>query len=243
MARVTGISFKMGGFHEGFSRLDLFEADSDSGFGTAVALPRSEFTAVADEVLSAMGGGWYRLYGRPGVLDGECWELVLCWDGEWVHRYSGCNDFPDGFDEVLGIMERLGFPEGWSPCEGSVGRLVGEYEHLWLHAHSLRGALSLEDGDYLEEARGLEDDVALFVERNPRFCHYYDIIEARGVDIEGIWSGYDPSSLDAECIAALVVAAWRADHFSPGAFLSMIADGTVIRWLERLRDAHLNERG
>lgn len=243
MAEVTGISFEMGSFLAGFSRLELVDEGARFELGeNAAALPHPEFAAVVDGVRRAMGGGWYRLYGNPGMLDGECWELALCWNGEYVHRYSGRNSFPEGFEEVLGIMEGLGFPEGWGGvCEDAPSELPGEYEHLWLHAASIRDGRDFDGEEYLSEVRSLEDDIALFVDRNPRFCHYYDIIAARGIDLDDVWYGFDASSLDAECVAALVVAAWRSEHFSPGSFYALVDDGTVIRWLERLRDAHLEE--
>lgn len=245
MAKVTGVSFEMGSFHAGFSRLEVVDEDVRFEFGeNAVTLPHPEFAAAVDGILRAMAGGWYRLYGNPEILDGECWELALCWNGEYVHRYSGCNSFPESFEDVLSIMEGLGFPEGWrGACKDAPAELRGGYEHLWLHAASIRDSRASDDGEYLDEVRGLEDDIALFVDRNPRFCHYYDIIAARGIDLNDIWDGFDASSLDAECTAAFVVAAWRSEHFSPGSFYALVDDGTVIRWLERLRDSHLEELG
>lgn len=66
---------------------------------------------------------------------------------------------------------------------------------------------------------------------------YADIIGAHGID----WS-YDPmvavdaSTLDGRTVAALLVAAYRADHFCEGVFADFVRSGAVLRWLERLEE-------
>ena len=41
--------------------------------------------------------------------------------------------------------------------------------------------------------------------------------------------------LDAQCIIALILGAIRADRFSEGTLLAFLKDGTIVRWLERLK--------
>lgn len=66
---------------------------------------------------------------------------------------------------------------------------------------------------------------------------YERIIGARGID----WS-YDPmvaadvSTLDGRTVAALLVAAYRADHFSEGVFADFVRSGAVLRLLGRLEE-------
>ena len=43
-------------------------------------------------------------------------------------------------------------------------------------------------------------------------------------------------SLDAECILALLLGAVRADRFSDGALLSFIRNGSIEKWLLRLKE-------
>lgn len=78
-----------------------------------------------------------------------------------------------------------------------------------------------------------------FVDSHPEMgLHHYDrILGAHGID----WS-YDPmvaadaSALDDRTVAALLVAAYRADHFSEGIFADFVRSGAVLRWLERLEE-------
>lgn len=78
-----------------------------------------------------------------------------------------------------------------------------------------------------------------FVDSHPEMgLHdYADIIRAHGID----WS-YDPmvaadvSELDGRTVAALLVAAYRADHFSEGIFADFVRSGAVLHWLERLEE-------
>lgn len=41
--------------------------------------------------------------------------------------------------------------------------------------------------------------------------------------------------LDAQCIIALIYGAIRAERFCDGAILAFLKDGTIVRWLERLK--------
>lgn len=45
----------------------------------------------------------------------------------------------------------------------------------------------------------------------------------------------DVSELDGRTVIALLVGAMRADRFSDGAFLGFCKNGSIIRWLERLK--------
>ena len=41
--------------------------------------------------------------------------------------------------------------------------------------------------------------------------------------------------LDAKCVVALIYGAIRAERFCDGAILAFLKDGTIVRWLERLK--------
>ena len=41
--------------------------------------------------------------------------------------------------------------------------------------------------------------------------------------------------LDAQCVVALIFGAIRAERFCDGALLAFLKDGTIVRWLERLK--------
>ena len=42
-------------------------------------------------------------------------------------------------------------------------------------------------------------------------------------------------NLDAKCVFAMILGAVRAERFCDGALLGFFANGSVIRWLERLK--------
>ena len=45
----------------------------------------------------------------------------------------------------------------------------------------------------------------------------------------------DETSLDAQCILALIMGAIRADRFYEGTLLSFFEDGYIVKWLKRLK--------
>ena len=45
----------------------------------------------------------------------------------------------------------------------------------------------------------------------------------------------DVSALDAQCIMALIMGAVRADRFCEGALMDFFKDGSIKKWLERLK--------
>lgn len=49
-------------------------------------------------------------------------------------------------------------------------------------------------------------------------------------------SGADVSELDGQAVMALLLGAVRAERFCDGALLGFFGDGSMIRWLLRLRE-------
>lgn len=76
-----------------------------------------------------------------------------------------------------------------------------------------------------------------FVQTNSNLdlVKYQDILQASGVewDIDSMTNA-DVDSLDIVTVLALLVAAYRADHFSNGAFDEFIQNGSIRKWLVRL---------
>ena len=67
--------------------------------------------------------------------------------------------------------------------------------------------------------------------------HYYDILE--NADIQ--WNSdsmknADVSSLDGRTVMALLVGAIRAERFCDGALLDFCQDGSIAKWLQRLKE-------
>lgn len=81
-------------------------------------------------------------------------------------------------------------------------------------------------------------DVYSFVDNHEEMgLHsYIKILEDNGIQ----WS-WEPmvnaevDHLDAQCIIALIYGAIRAERFCDGAILAFLKDGTIVRWLERLK--------
>lgn len=82
-------------------------------------------------------------------------------------------------------------------------------------------------------------DVGAMVEQYPELglTHYHEILEQNGIK----WgsksmSGAIVEDLDARCVCALLVGAVRAERFCDGALMAFFKDGSITRWLQRLKE-------
>ncbi len=77
-----------------------------------------------------------------------------------------------------------------------------------------------------------------FSEAHPEYnlTSYSSILEKNGLKwaYDSMYNA-DESSLDAQCILALIMGAIRADRFSEGTLLSFFEDGSILKWLKRLK--------
>ena len=92
--------------------------------------------------------------------------------------------------------------------------------------------------NYSEMVHRFIDDIYDFSDNNKDFelTRYGEILERNGLE----WgtksmSAADVSSLDAQCVLALIMGAVRAERFCDGALLGFFKDGSIRRWLERLK--------
>lgn len=83
------------------------------------------------------------------------------------------------------------------------------------------------------------EDVGAMVEQYPEWglTRYHDILAQNGIK----WgsqsmSGAIVEDLDARCICALLVGAVRAERFCDGALMAFFKDGSITRWLQRLKE-------
>ena len=66
--------------------------------------------------------------------------------------------------------------------------------------------------------------------------HYHDILEHKGLEWSSqAMSGADVSELDGQAVMALLLGAVRAERFCDGALLGFFEDGSMRRWLLRLK--------
>ena len=93
--------------------------------------------------------------------------------------------------------------------------------------------------NYSEMVHRFIDDVYDFSNNNKDFelTRYGEILERNGLE----WgsksmSKADVSSLDAQCVMALIMGAVRAERLCDGALLGFFKDGSIRRWLERLKE-------
>ena len=83
------------------------------------------------------------------------------------------------------------------------------------------------------------NDVYAVVDAFPEWelNHYGQILEQNGIKWEKeSMSGAIVDDLGARCICALLVGAVRAERFCDGALMSFFKNGSITRWLQRLKE-------
>lgn len=87
------------------------------------------------------------------------------------------------------------------------------------------------------------DDVFSFVDKYEEvgLCSYQKDLEENGIK----WNAQSMETAvvddsDAKCVVALIYGAIRAERFCDGAILAFLKDGTIVRWLERLKTLDAN---
>lgn len=92
---------------------------------------------------------------------------------------------------------------------------------------------------YSSEVEAFIRDLYAFVKAHGelKLNDYQEILERNGIrwDIRSM-ADAPAESLDAECILALLLGAVRADRFSDGALLRFIRNGSIEKWLLRLKE-------
>ncbi len=93
--------------------------------------------------------------------------------------------------------------------------------------------------NYSEMVHRFIRDVYDFNEKNKDFAlnRYGEILERNGLE----WgsqsmSEADVSVLDGQCVMALIMGVVRAERFCDGALLASFKDGSIKKWLERLKE-------
>ena len=98
----------------------------------------------------------------------------------------------------------------------------------------------------LEKAEGygravtkVEQAIYAFADEHPEYelPQYANILERNGLEWSGrTMSEADVSQLDGQAVMALLLGAVRADRFCDGALIGFFEDGSVRRWIARLRE-------
>lgn len=85
----------------------------------------------------------------------------------------------------------------------------------------------------------VEQSIYDFVDEHPEYelTHYRDILERNGLEWGSqAMSGADVSELDGQAVMALLIGAVRAERFCDGTLLGFFGDGSMRRWLLRLKE-------
>ena len=93
--------------------------------------------------------------------------------------------------------------------------------------------------DYSEMVDNFIDDVYAFEESNKdmELTRYGDILKENGLEWgTDFMKDADVSSLNAQCVLALLMGAVRAERFCDGALLDFFKSGYILKWLERLQN-------
>ena len=93
--------------------------------------------------------------------------------------------------------------------------------------------------NYSEIVHHFIEDVYDFNENHKNFelTRYGEILEKNGLKWDSkSMSEADVSTLDGQCVMALIMGAVRAERFCDGALLGFFKDGSIKKWLERLNE-------
>ena len=93
--------------------------------------------------------------------------------------------------------------------------------------------------DYVTKVTEVDQEIYGFVDEHPEYklTHYRDILEHNGLEWDSqAMSEADVSKLSGQAVMALLLGAVRAERFCDGALLGFFEDGSIRRWLVRLRE-------
>lgn len=127
--------------------------------------------------------------------------------------------------------------------------LPGDEKGIWIIDRGSDGTLEhpvqMPYVNYSKLVRNFIADVYSFAEahKEMELNHYSDILEANGIE----WATDSMSkaaveNLDAKCVLAMILGAVRADRFCDGALLRFFENGSIARWLERLKELDTEQK-
>lgn len=93
--------------------------------------------------------------------------------------------------------------------------------------------------NYSKLVRNFTADVYSFAEahKEMELNHYSDILEANVIKWRtDSMSKATVENLDAKCVLAMILGAIRAERFCDGALLRFFENGSIARWLEKLKE-------
>lgn len=99
--------------------------------------------------------------------------------------------------------------------------------------------------NYTEFVHNFIEDVYRFIDSNKEMglTNYGEILNENGIEWDSeSMKNVDVSVLNAKCVLALIVGAIRAERFCDGALLSFFKNGSIQKWLMRLKELDIEEK-
>ena len=119
----------------------------------------------------------------------------------------------------------------------------GDEKGMWIIDRENDGTLEypiqMPYVNYSKLVRNFTADVYSFAEahKEMELNHYSDILEANGIKWRtDSMSKATVENLDAKCVLAMILGAIRAERFCDGALLRFFENGSIARWLEKLKE-------
>ena len=165
------------------------------------------------------------------LLDGEDEPSVIY--GKWVGIADSMlnGNYGGIFGSFVDLVDEL--------KEDSIGEWIIDRENDGTPEHPIQ----MPFVEYSEVVRKFEKTVYDFEREHPEYGlnRYNSILERCGVDwgTESM-STVDVSNMDAQSVMALMMGAVRSERFCDGALKEFFENGSIERWLYRLRDIEKN---
>lgn len=107
------------------------------------------------------------------------------------------------------------------------------------HKKSRKDIVEFPFVKYEREIENITKDIYKFVDVHEELdlIRYREILENNHIEWSlDSMSNKDVEKLDGTCILALLVGAVRSERFSSGTFLNFLKNGSILKWLKRLKD-------
>lgn len=205
----------------------FLESDSfEDAIRTAVSLGGD-----SDTIAAITGAIAEAYYGIPKAIE----EKALTYLDEALHGiYDEWTAFAPGDDETFKVLTKY---IGKFEVADSFGEWIIERANDGTPVHPIQ----MPGVKYSSLVRAFQDEFYRFAELHPEYEHtrYGEVLKNH--NIPWGWGSQemhdsDVSNMDAQCVLALITGAIRAERFCDGALLAFFRDGSISRWLKRLKE-------
>lgn len=124
--------------------------------------------------------------------------------------------------------------------DDSIGKVIIDNENDGSFEHPIQMPYMV----YSDVVRQFEKAVYNFEEEHPEYGlnRYNSILKNNGINwATNSMSTADVSKMDGQCVMALLLCAVRAERFCDGALSEFFADGSIEKWLCRLKEIEETE--